>query len=64
MIDQQIMTRDNWRMLCTTLFLALCIILFRKTRSSSIPKWIGVLLLISYVTYLFSLYLQVQQVTA
>ncbi len=64
LIDKQIMDHDYWWMFCTTLFLALCIILFRKTRSASIPKWIGVLLLISYMTYLFSLYGQAQQVIA
>ncbi|OUR68063.1 calcium/sodium antiporter [Marinomonas sp. 42_23_T18] len=64
LIDKQIMAHDYWWMFYTTLFLTLCIILFRKTRSASIPKWIGVLLLISYMTYLFSLYGQAQQVIA
>lgn len=57
-IDPQIMRRDYWWMLCTTLFLALCIILFRKSKSSSIPKWVGILLLVSYATYLIILFLQ------
>lgn len=56
-IDQHIMARDYWWMLCTTLFLALCIILFRKLHSASIPKWVGIILLTSYVIYLTNLYL-------
>ncbi|WP_438466208.1 calcium/sodium antiporter [Marinomonas sp. PE14-40] len=57
-IDPNIMSRDYWWMFCTSLFLALCILIFRKTKSTSIPKWIGILLLISYATYLISLFLQ------
>lgn len=57
-IDHHIMSRDYWWMFFTTLALALCIILFRKTKSASIPKWVGILLLISYVTYLTSLFIQ------
>ena len=57
-IDESIMTRDYWWMFCTTVFLALCIILFRKTRTASIPKWVGIVLLISYVIYLTSLFIQ------
>jgi cation:H+ antiporter len=56
-IDQHIMARDYWWMLSTTLFLALCIILFRKLHSASIPKWVGIILLTSYVIYLTNLYL-------
>ena len=57
-IDPNIMSRDYWWLFCTSLFLALCILVFRKTKSTSIPKWIGILLLISYATYLISLFLQ------
>lgn len=57
-IDPNIMSRDYWWMFCTSLFLALCILIFRKTKSTSIPKWIGILLLISYASYLISLFLQ------
>lgn len=57
-IDHHIMSRDYWWMFFTTLALSLCIILFRKTKSASIPKWVGILLLISYVTYLTSLFIQ------
>lgn len=57
-IDHHIMSRDYWWMFGTSVFLALCIILFRKTKTSSIPKWIGILLLVSYATYLISLFLQ------
>ncbi|KJZ14495.1 calcium/sodium:proton antiporter [Marinomonas sp. SBI22] len=58
LIDPNIMGRDYWWMFCTSLFLALCILIFRRTKSTSIPKWIGIILLISYATYLISLFLQ------
>ena len=57
-IDPNIMARDYWWMFGTSVFLALCILLFRKTKNASIPKWIGLLLLTSYATYLISLIIE------
>lgn len=58
-IDPNVMTRDYWWMFATSVFLALCILFFRKTAKASIPKWVGVLLLASYATYLISLSINV-----
>lgn len=55
-----VINRDYWWMLGTTLALAALIIWFRKMPSQKIPSWAGYFLIISYVIYLFNLYLSTQ----
>lgn len=56
-LTNSVTQRDYWWMLGTTLVFLAAIVLFNKTQSKAIPKWLGYLFLTSYIMYLVSLYL-------
>ena len=54
-LDHSILTRDYPWTLGLTLALVIAIFVFKRTKSNSIPKWIGLPLLIAYALYLYIL---------
>ncbi|TBR44901.1 calcium/sodium antiporter [Marinomonas agarivorans] len=56
LLSDDVLSRDYWWMLGTTVALIGLILFFRKQQSSSIPKWCGYPLLGSYFIYLAYLY--------
>ncbi|WP_394179754.1 calcium/sodium antiporter [Marinomonas posidonica] len=55
LIDHSILTRDFPWTLGLTFALVIAIILFKKAKNSSIPRWVGLPLLASYALYLIIL---------
>ncbi|WP_353668166.1 calcium/sodium antiporter [Marinomonas sp. THO17] len=54
-LDHSILTRDYPWTLFLTLALVIAIFVFKRTKSNSIPKWLGLPLLIAYALYLYIL---------
>ncbi len=52
MTDSNIMSRDYLWVLGLTIALAIAVLIFRNTKNSSIPRWVGLLLIASYAVYL------------
>jgi len=54
LVDANILNRDYPWVLGLTVALALAIYLFKKSKNNSIPKWVGILFLVSYAIYLLT----------
>ena len=53
LVDANVISRDYPWVLGLTVALAIAIYLFKKTKNSSIPRWVGLPLIASYGIYLF-----------
>lgn len=53
LVDQSVIHRDFPWVLGLTAALALAILIFKKTKGNSIPRWVGIPLIASYALYLF-----------